>query len=204
MSDGTNDWSAALARVHNRREIPLDFLEDLVNWVNIAPEEIFTDGYRGKETDIYDLFTEERPDLSSDDLGDIAYRKALICETFRVLGGYESSWNWDQSRHHANKTEVDDYKASAGIFQVAPNSTYFDKSLKECFWRFYDGSDKSTFSKKYSKEFRDLMKQNREFAFEYTTRLIRFTIRHHGPLVRREIFSWMSEQSINEFLNNIL
>jgi hypothetical protein len=42
-------------------------------------------------------------------------------------------------------------------------------------------------------------KENHQFAIEFCARLLRFTIKHHGPIKNRHIHPWLSKQAVAEF-----
>jgi phosphoribosyl-dephospho-CoA transferase len=44
-----------------------------------------------------------------------------------------------------------------------------------------------------------MSKQNHAFALEYTARLLRFTVNHHGPLKHRKIHDWIRRPAVEEF-----
>ena len=79
-----------LAKVFNRGNPPLEFLQELVAWGKTAPDTIFAD-QPGKEKDVYASVTEELGPF-----GDITHRKACMLEVMRVLAGFESSWKWNE------------------------------------------------------------------------------------------------------------
>lgn len=47
--------------------------------------------------------------------------------------------------------------------------------------------------------FRAATKANHPFAIEYCARLLRFTIRHHGPIRDHYIDEWLSREAVAEF-----
>lgn len=47
--------------------------------------------------------------------------------------------------------------------------------------------------------FQRLMKENKQLALEYAARLLRFTIRHNGPVARGEIHPWLRAAAVLEF-----
>jgi N-acetylmuramoyl-L-alanine amidase len=189
-------------RVFNRGVPPKDFITRLVAWAATAPDEIFSPEYKStKEKDIYQFYSEYMAKTGDDTLylGTTAIR-AIMCEVLRVLGGFESSWRWSEGVDTTNPSSNTPCTAEAGVFQCSGNSMNFHPSLKECFVRYWKapGALGGT-PDGVCRRFQDLMKQSHTFAFEYTARLLRFTIRHHGPLLRGEVFEHMNPDAISEF-----
>jgi hypothetical protein len=181
--------------VLNRGRPTRDFLQKLLTWALSAPDEIFSERYRGTEPDIYDALMKQRPDLVDSD------RKALMCEVLRVLGGFESSWNWQEGRDITNPTSNTAATEEAGVFQCSANSVNFDKSLRDLynFWSFETGGTIWVNMNVSGRAFMAMTKANPPYAIEHTARLLRFTIRHHGPILRSEIFPWMRTTAVAEF-----
>lgn len=169
--------------VFNRGTAPDDFLNELVDWCLQAPDEIFL---RNENHDIYSQVFEE---LGSWE--DLTHRKAAMLEVLRVLGGFESSWNWREGRDITNPGSNTSCTEEAGIFQCSGNSMGFDPSLKALL--------KSVSGKTDCDTFRAVSKSNHAFAIEYCARLLRFTVNHHGPVKRKEINSWLSREAVEEF-----
>lgn len=182
-------------KVYNRGAPPEAFITELVAWGTSAPDEIFSPDYRSSEPDIYASIAARRPELLGD-FNTFHGRRALMCEVLRVLGGYESSWRWNEGRDVTNPTENRPETKSAGIFQVSANSNVFSPTLVRCFLR-YGGEMKGNHID--YEQFQRIMKENHFFAFEYTARLLRFTIHHHGPVKRYEIHSWMKADAVAAF-----
>lgn len=180
------------APVSNRGRPPVEFLSTLIDWAKSASPEIFSQFYRGKETEIYENLFKRRPELVGKD------RKALMCEVLRVMAGFESSWRWNEGRDITNSTSNKPETEEAGVLQVSGNSMYFSADLVDCFMR-HGGKGRNDYL-----TFRRLMKEKSDFAFEYTARLLRFTIRHHGPVKRGEIFPWISPDAVDEFEKALL
>lgn len=168
--------------VANRGKPPNEFLNELIDWGRSAPDEIFE---RSPHTDIYSLV--------ADTLGpwqDLEHRRAAMLESLRVLGGFESSWRWDEGRDITNPNSNTACTEEAGIFQCSGDSMAFDGSLKQLL--------KDTAGKSDCNTFREVTKANHTFALEYCARLLRFTIKHHGPLKREEILPFMSRDAVSE------
>jgi hypothetical protein len=169
-------------RVANRGEPPERFLNELIDWGRSAPDEIFA---RNERFDVYSAV--------ADTLGpwrDLKHRRAAMLEVLRVLGGFESSWDWNEGRDLGNPSSNTPCTEEAGIFQCSGNSMSFDPSLKQLLHRVAGSTDCDTF--------RSVTKGNHAFAMEYCARLLRFTVNHHGPLKRREIHEFLSREAVAE------
>ena len=178
------NFVACKARVFNRGVPPDSFLNELIDWARQAPDEIFA---RNNNRDIY---TSVAPELGP--FPDLPRRKAVMLEALRVLGGFESSWDFNEGRDVTNPSSDTACTEEAGIFQCSGNSMNFDESLKELLRRASGGrTDCPTFIV--------VTKQNHQFAFEYCARLLRFTVNHHGPVKRKEINRFLRRDAADEF-----
>ncbi len=178
----TRSFNACLQTVHNRGKAPVGFLNEMIDWCRSAPDEIFV------RNELHDIYSQIVNDLGP--WQDLVHRKAAMLEVLRVLGGFESSWNWEAGRDPNNpnpKIEAEE----AGIFQCSANSMNFDPSLKRLLIAASGSSEPETFIV--------TTKRNHQFAVEYCARLLRFTTKHHGPILRKEINSWLSRESVAEF-----
>ena len=187
--------SAFFESVHNRGRPTQDFMDRLVRWVREAPEEIFSEGYKGSEPDIYDSIRKWRPDLL--DYG----RRELMGEVLRVLAGFESSWDWREGRDVTNPSSNTAATEEAGAFQCSANSCNFDVSLVTLFnfWAARNGKPYWTNMNASGRTFIEMTKGYPDYAMEHTARLLRFTVRHHGPVLRGEIFPWMKASAVLAF-----
>lgn len=176
------------AEVFNRGKPPVSFLNELVDWGITAPDEIFA---QNPNNDVYShVKTELGPWI------DLNHRKAVMLEVLRVLAGFESSWDWNAGRDVSNPSSNQPCTEEAGILQCSGNSMNFDPSLKALLLSVSGHSDCDTF--------RQVSKQNHVFALEYTARLLRFTVDHHGPLKRREVHSWISRSAVEDLKHFLL
>jgi hypothetical protein len=174
---------ACKQEVFNRGEAPTLFLNELIDWARSAPDEIFE---RNENIDIYSLIL--------DDLGpweSLLHRKAAMLEVLRVLGGFESSWNWNEGRDTTNPNSNTPCSEEAGIFQCSGNAMWIDISLERLLKTVSGKTDCKTFIK--------FSKQNHEFVIEFCARLLRFTVNHHGPIKRRKINEWLDRDAVAEF-----
>lgn len=183
VATSNRTFVACKERVFNRGNAPDPFLNELVDWCISAPDLVFS---RNENFDIYSQV--------SSDLGpweSLTHRKAVMLEVLRVLGGFESSWDWEAGVDTSNPNSNTPCTEEAGIFQCSGDSMNFDPSLKRLLREAAGETDCDTF--------RSTSKSDHKFAIEYCARLIRFTVNHHGPIKRKEINSWLRREAVNEF-----
>jgi hypothetical protein len=178
----TREFSACKQDVYNRGKPPTSFLDELVEWGRIASPTIFA------KNDLVDIYSSVRPQLGPWQ-GDL-HRRAAMLEVLRVLGGFESSWNWKAGVDTTNPTSNTPQTEEAGIFQCSCNSMSFSPSLKSLLSSA--SGDTSCHS------FISATKTNHRFALEYCARLIRFTIAHHGPIKGKHIHAWLQRDAVIE------
>jgi len=171
------------AKVFNRGIAPDSFLNELIDWARQAPDGIF-----GENTNT-DIYSSVAPQLGP--WQNLLHRKAVMLEVLRVLGGFESSWNWNEGRDMRNPNSNTPCSEEAGIFQCSGDSMGFDPSLKRLLKDAAGKTDCATFIA--------VSKSNHKFAIEYCARLLRFTLDHHGPVKRKEINSWLQRDAVQEF-----
>jgi hypothetical protein len=123
----------------------------------------------------------------------LLHRKAAMLEVLLVLGGFESSWQWNAGVDTTNSDSNTPCTEEAGIFQCSGNSMSFDLSLKNLLHQISGNTDCDTFI--------NTTKSNHKFAIEYCARLLRFTVNHHGPIKHKEINKWLRQDAIVEFEN---
>lgn len=184
LSSTPRKFKACKEKVYDRGIPPDSFLNELINWAREAPDEIFA------QNDKHDIYESVEPELGP--WRDLLHRKAAMCEVLRVLGGFESSWNWREGIDRNNPSSAtSSCKEEAGIFQCSGNSMSFDASLKNLLQQAAGATDCDTFIK--------ASKANHRFAIEYCARLIRFTVDHHGPIKRKRINPWLRTDAVSEF-----
>jgi hypothetical protein len=179
------EFNACLQKVKNRGVPPVSFLNELIGWAQIAPDFLFT------VNDKYDVYSSVEPELGPWE--GTPHRKAVMLEVLRVLAGFESSWNWNEGRDSTNPTSDTPETEETGIFQVSCNATGFDPSLKAFVVSKLGARD----CRKFIVE----MKADHRFAIEFAARLLRFTVKHNGPVLRREINPWLRRDAVTEFLS---
>ncbi len=185
-------FQATKKPVNGRGVTPTSFLVELVNWIGPAPAEIFA-----PNDDPEDVYNRMRPILGpwTSEL----HRKAAMAELLRCLGGFESSWDFNEGVDKTNATSQRLIVGQeTGVFQVSYDSLGLDlvgsdrmDDLHQCVRRYCGGLE--------VQKFIDTMKSNHEFAFEYAARLLRNSYFWDGPIKRHEIDSSLSREAVAEF-----
>ncbi len=179
-------YSACLARVHGSKP-PVSFLDEMVDWALLAPDDLFLPN---TAMDIYSSVVRQ---LGPYGIG--AHRKAVMLEVLRVLAGRETMWNWNAGVDAGKAVANTSHNEEAGAFQVSADSMGLDQSLKDYALATLGGTDDATFITG--------MKSNHPFAIEYTARLLRITIRHHGPILHGHIHGELSKAAVKEFRGHL-
>lgn len=179
----TRKFIACKQQVFNRGVPPDSFLNELIDWARQAPDMIF------EKNNKHDIYSNVSPELGPWD--SLLHRKAVMLEALRVLGGFESSWDWNEGVDTTNPGSNTPCSEEAGIFQCSGNSMNFDPSLKNLLKDTSGKTDCSTFI--------TVSKGNHKFAIEYCARLLRFTVEHHGPVKRKDINRWLKRDAVEEF-----
>lgn len=184
-------------KVLNRGIAPDAFLEEMVEWAQSAPDEIFEINDR---FDIYSKVANELGPYTS-----LTHRKAVMLEVMRVLAGFESSWDWkegvDTSRLGSDTPE----NSEAGAWQVSYDARRLHSDLAEML------RDRGI---KDGIKFQQSMKFDHPLAMEFVARLMRFNTKHNGPLYKGDernairkslrgsqhsIYPWLSRDAVREF-----
>lgn len=182
-------FNATRTKVHNRGLPPIEFLTRLVEWVKSAPSDIFTP--RANQPGETDIYTSVKPVIGpTGPWTNMLNRRSAMIEVLRVLAGFESSWKPNTGADSANPAERDDETFSAGLWQISYNSRGFGADLREMLIK--NGVTNG-------KLFQAKMKEDFNFAAEYTARLLRHTIRHNGPVKNGYIHTWLSRAAVAEF-----
>ena len=169
--------------VANRGIPPDSFLQTLVAWGRLAPEEIFA------PNPYADIYGSVKAVLGP--WRDNWHRRAVMIEVLRVLGGFESSWSWLAGRDTTNASSVTPETIEAGLWQVSANSMNFGLELRALVFLHCSASDGNSFQA--------AMKRDRALAMEYIARLLRRTCLHNGPVLRHEIDQWLRRDAVEEF-----
>ena len=178
-------YKATKQHVYNRGVPPDHFLDELVAWGKIAPDEIFAPN---SANDIYSNVLRVLGPWQG-----IRHRRAVMLEVMRVLAGFESSWRWHEGVDVTNSTSVTPTTIEAGAWQVSANSMGFGQELKNLVLAKVGSLN--------GNDFQRAMKQNHRLAMEYIARLLRRTVNHNGPVKRHEIDLWLRKDAVAEFLD---
>ena len=176
-------YTALKQNVANRGTPADQFLDELIAWGKVAPDEIFAPN---ATSDIYsNVFKILGP------WNGAKHRRAAMLEVMRVLAGFESSWNWTEGRDTNNPASTTPETTEAGAWQVSADSMNFGPELKALVQSRAGAHDGTTFQ--------DAMKRDHDLAMEYIARLLRRTTRHNGPVHRHEIDKWLRRDAVTEF-----
>jgi hypothetical protein len=165
---------------------PQAFLLRLCAWGFDAPADIFA-----VNDNAADIYVTVKPHLAPSGWRDAMHRRCVMLEVLRVLAGAESSWRWDRGRDVTNPNTDNPINEETGIFQVSADSMAFGAELRNLVKSRLGNDNANTFIRG--------MKVDYWLAFEYTARLLRRTIRHHGPVKRGEILPWLRIGAVEEF-----
>ena len=171
------------SRVKNRGFPPDSFLEQLIAWGRSASDDIFV------RNDVHDIYSSVFGALGP--WRDNLHRRAVMLEVLRVLAGFESSWDWEEGVDTTNPTSITAETIEAGAWQNSANSMNIDPELKALIKARVGSTDGNAFQA--------AMKSNHPLAMEYTARLLRCTVDHHGPVKHHHIDAWLRKQAVEEF-----
>ena len=186
----TGTFKATKARVKGRGIPPDAFLSELLTWLRKAPDEIFAPSTN--PGDVYNAIVGDLGPFTTS-----VNRKAAMGELLRCLGGFESSWRWNEGVDRTNRTSMSHIEGQeTGIFQVSHDSVPLEKggtTLRDCIVRHCGSNDVNAFI--------SAMKSNHQFAMEYCARLLRVSFQWDGPIKRGEINSSLNPDALKEFEN---
>jgi hypothetical protein len=186
-------YQATRKSVPNRGIPPVSFLDELVNWLITAPNDIFTprpSPANGPDPDIYLII---KPYLGpvQGAWTDVPSRRAAMGEVLLKLAALESSWNWNEGQDESNPEENSPLTYSSGVFQTSADSMAFP-GMKDF------AISKGVFT---PEQFIVACKTNHPFAMEYCSRLLRVNTRWDGPIDRGELQHILDRQSAAEILH---
>lgn len=170
-------------KIYNRGAPPQEFVTHLISWAKSQPDSYFT---TNANVDIYSLV---KPKLAPQGWRDLKHRRSAAVESLIVLGAYESSYDWLEGRDWSNPSSNTACTEEAGMWQTSGNtltgSLYSGMGLKELFSKECDEfkSEVANDCKRFIKCTKHTRKHN--FATSYTWLVIRKTLKHHGPLIRK-------------------
>lgn len=175
---------ATKAHVSNRGIPPESFLTQLLLWGKMMPDELFA---ANPHIDIYSSVRSVMGPWEG-----LLHRRAVMLEVMRVLGGFESSWSWNEGRDITNSTSVSPGTIEAGLWQVSANALNYGQELKDLVLLHVGSLD--------GNEFQQAMKKDHALAMEFIARLLRRTTQHNGPAKRHEIDPWLKRDAVAEFM----
>lgn len=194
-------YQKTLTPVEDQGMPPIGFLHELVEWGKIASADIFA-CRPDPAPPMVDVYNRILPYLGEEDKMtgkffwiDDEHRRAAMLELMRVHGGMESAWHWNagvdttNARSMANKTGQE-----AGLFQVSFDSEVLDHGGMDEFCRIEGILTPDDFIIK--------MKSDHQLAMEYYARLMRYSYKWAGPVVRMQgdsINRWLNRDSMKEF-----
>ena len=195
-------FQKTLAAVEDQGMPPIRFLNELVEWGRVAPEDIFAPR-KDPALPMVDVYNRILPFLGEWHRADDKFfwrsplhRRAAMLELMRVHGGFESGWKWmmgvdtTNKRSMANKTGQE-----TGLWQVSFDSTFLDKNGEMNEFCSTHGIDKVN-------PFITKMKEDHRLAMEYYARLMRYSYKWAGPVIRHSgdsINGWLRRDAEKEF-----
>jgi hypothetical protein len=129
-------YSACLSRVFGSRP-PASFLDELVDWALLAPDEIFLPNAT------FDIYSSVVTPLGP--YGVPVHRKAVMLEVLRVLAGRETMWDWNHGVDTSKEVTNTSHNEEAGAFQCSADSMDLDKGLKDFVQATLGATDDTTF-----------------------------------------------------------
>ena len=178
--------SACLQKVSNRGVPPLSVVQDIIAEVKATPDSVFA---VNENADIYSLVKPELGPYPS-----IKNRKAVMADVLIVLAGFESSWDYTEGRD-LSASNTGACTMEAGMFQTSGNANAFSPTLG-VFQKAKCGNNTCDGFRACAKAPGSAFKK--EFTIGHTIRLLRFTTKHHGPLVRKEVNKWLSKSCVSQ------
>lgn len=173
-------------RIVGRGSPPDSFLKEIIEWAKIADDGLFT---QNANVDIYSSVREVLGPWRG-----LNHRKAVMLEVLRVLGGFESSWDWECGVDTTNPTSNKPETEEAGLWQVSMNAIAFGHDLQ-----MLCQAKIGSISYSRGEAFQRATKTDHLFAMEFIVRLLRHTTKHNGPAKRHEIDEWLSRLAVTEF-----
>lgn len=177
----TRTFLACKSEIPHRGVPPDSFLNELCDWAATEDESVFADNDVAR-----DIYAVLKPVLGP--WTSILHRRAVMCEALRVLGGFESTWNWLEGRDTSAGPETID-EQEAGIFQVSYNSSNFPTMRK-------DLEDEGITN---AQDFINETKSDHIFALAYCARLLRQSVTWDGPILRGDVSRAVSRDAVAEF-----
>jgi len=161
----------ALSRVFGSKP-PASFLDELVDWALLAPDEIFLPNA------IFDIYSSVVTQLGPygapcPSQSGHARSFASFLQGVKPCGIGITVWT------PARKSRTRVTMKKTGAFQCSADSMDLDKGLKDFVQATLGATDDTTF--------RSGTKSNHKFAIEYAARLLRVSVIHHGTIKHHHI-----------------
>lgn len=179
--------SSCYRSIPNQGKIKTEVLNNIIDFVRSAPDQVFE---KNEEQDLYWLLAKTMGPITT-----IKQRRAVMADTQIVLGALESSWRYGIGIDPATSTSKPCDEWEAGMFQCSSNSMAFGKGKLTALFKAACGDYLSLGN---CKGFQKCTKEEPAFAHSYVALLLRYTTRHHGPLLRGNVARYMSKSCQNE------
>lgn len=187
LSTSSLAQEACFRKVHNRGAPKRDVVAEIIKWAKRADDSVFT------VNDRYDIYSSVAPQLGP--WKSLQHRKAAMVNVLIVLAGFESSWRWNAG---IDTTNASSYKnkcnEEAGLLQASGNSLNFGQPLKDLFNYHCKGAAGRTVCEKFI----TCSKTSHQYVIGHTAQLLRYTTKHHGPVLRKEINKWLSRECVTQ------
>lgn len=197
---GPVPFKACKKVIHNRGAPPDWFLAELMSFGRGAPDSLF------EKNGAYDIYSSVVGELGPFNRG-IKHRRAVGMDALLVLAAWESSFSHREGIDVANSSSATSKcREEAGIFQTSANSMDLGGDLKELFLKSCSGYNEANSCRRFILCSKDGPKgnvANHPFSFSYTFLLLRKTVRHHGPVLRKAINPWLSRACVAEIEANL-
>lgn len=180
--------SSCYRSIPNQGKIKPEVLNNIIDFVRSAPDEVFE---KNNEQDLYWLLSKSMGPITT-----LKQRRAVMADTQIVLGALESSWRYGIGIDPATSTSKPCDEWEAGMFQCSSNTlANFGKGKLTALFKAACGNYMSLGT---CKAFQKCTKEEPAFAHSYVALLLRYTTRHHGPLLRGNVAKYMSKSCQNE------
>lgn len=163
----------------------ITFLLLLTQWGKTEDESVFAPNDHLGDKDIYNILYEKLGPYPTP-----LFRRAVIMEGLRCIGGDESDWNWKEGRDTTAGPETPD-EMEAGVFQMSYDSRHLGADLQAYLTlRGITTAD----------QFQQRMKNDPMFDMGYTARTLRDATRWDGPTNRGWVAAQVRPECVQEFL----
>lgn len=176
--------SACLYKVYNRGTIPLSMVQDVVAALRETPESVFA---TNNNFDIYSSVSDKLGPYTS-----LKNRAAVLGNVMLVESGFESTWKYDAGRDMSAKN-TSACSAEAGLYQTSGNMNTFNNDAASVLVPFQAKYCKSTTCDEFQRCTKEPVKS---FVHGHFIRASRITVRHWGPILRKEINPWLKKECV--------